>query len=99
MMELKQFFMCIYSACPCLAATDYFNRHNAVASILHQSICSSYKFPIHCDKPWLYHPESVVEGNGVKILWDFDIRTDNIISARRPDIVVVDYNQKTAWNC
>jgi len=34
-----------------------------------------------------------VEGNGVKILWDFDIRTDNIISARRPDTVVADYNQ------
>ena len=31
----------------------------------------------------------------MKILWDFDIRTANIISARRPDIVIVDYNQRT----
>ena len=36
-----------------------------------------------------------MRGNGVKMLWDFDIRTDNIISARKPEIVVVDYNQKT----
>jgi len=37
---------------------------------------------------------SVVEGNGMKILCDFDIRTDNTIPTRRPDIVVVDYNQR-----
>jgi len=56
----------VLSACPILAVTDYLNRHNAVASILYQSICSSFKFPIHCEKPRLYHPESVVEGNGVR---------------------------------
>ena len=84
----------LLSACSCLAATEYLNRHNAVASILHRNICSSYHFPVHCDKPWLYQPEPVLEGNGVKILWDFDIRTDHIISARRPDIVIVDYNQQ-----
>jgi len=38
-----------------------------------------------------------VEGNGVKILWEFDIRTDNIISARRPDIVVCGL-QSENWN-
>jgi len=33
----------------------------------------------------------------VKILCDFDLRTDHIISARRPDIVIVDYNQRNGF--
>ena len=30
--------------------------------------------------------------NTIKILWDFDIRTDHLILANHPDIVVVDNN-------
>jgi len=30
----------------------------------------------------------------VKILWDFEARTDHVISARRPDIIVLDYQKK-----
>ena len=32
----------------------------------------------------------MLENNDIKILWDFSIRTDRIIEAREPDIVVVD---------
>ena len=35
-------------------------------------------------------PYSIVENNSVKILWDFNIFVDHVISARRPDIVVID---------
>ena len=68
------------SACPVLAVADYLSRHNAVVSILHQSMCSSYKFPIHCDKPKLYHPKSVVEGNGVKT-------SGQTISSQQEDLI------------
>ena len=30
------------------------------------------------------------ENNSVKILWDFNIFVDHVISARQPDIVVID---------
>jgi len=43
---------------------------------------------------WLYQQESVAEGNDVKILRDFDLKTDHMISARRQDIVIVDYKQR-----
>ena len=31
------------------------------------------------------NPESVLENETHKILWDFEIQTDHLISARRPD--------------
>ena len=40
---------------------------------------------------WYEHqPESVVENENCKILWDFNIQTDHVIEARRPDMIVVD---------
>jgi len=42
------------------------------------------------EPPWLYSPQSVVTSGNVKILWDVDIRTDRVISAHRPDIVIHD---------
>jgi len=31
----------------------------------------------------------------MKVLWDFNIYTDHLLTARRPDIVVIDKLQKT----
>ena len=85
----------LLSACPALAATEYLKRHNSVASLIHKHICESYGIPT-CDKPWLYNPQSIVQTNCVKILWDLDIRTDHVISAHRPDIVVHDFVEHSA---
>ena len=78
-----------------LAATEYLKRHNSVASLVHKNLCSHFGV-VTCDKPWLYVPESVVQVNEVKILWDFDIRTDRHISAHRPDIVMVNNDSHSA---
>ena len=34
-------------------------------------------------------PDSVVENKTHKLLWEFEIQTDHLISARRPDLVVI----------
>ena len=45
---------------------------------------------------WYEHqPESVVENENCKILWDFNIQTDHVIEARHPDMIVVDKVKKT----
>ena len=31
----------------------------------------------------------VLENNTHKLLWDFDIHTDHLISARRPDLIII----------
>ena len=39
---------------------------------------------------WEHEPESVLENEDYKILWDLSIQTDHVIEAQRPDLVVVD---------
>ena len=42
----------------------------------------------------MHNPESVFENETHNILWDFDIQTDHLISARRPDKVIVNKRKK-----
>ena len=39
-------------------------------------------------------PEGAVENEEVKLLWDITIRCDNVLEARKPDIVVVDKKKR-----
>ena len=43
----------------------------------------------HTNKWYMQNPESVLENETYKLLWDFEIQTDPLISARRPDLVIV----------
>jgi len=49
---------------------------------------------LNCAKWWNHEPPPVVENDQVKILWDFNIFCDHVISARRPDLTVVDKLEK-----
>ena len=42
------------------------------------------------DKWYEHELESVLENEDYKILWDFSIKTDHVIEARKPDLVVAD---------
>ena len=37
----------------------------------------------------MHYPESVLEYETHKLLWDFEIQTDHLISVRRPDLVII----------
>ena len=37
----------------------------------------------------MHNPESVLENETHIVLWDFEIRTDHLISASRPDYMIV----------
>ena len=47
------------------------------------------------DKWYKHVPESVLENENYKLLWDFSIRTDHHIEARRPDLVLVDKSKNS----
>ena len=84
----------IASQCSKLAQLEYKARHDKVAQALHWELCR--KNDLQHEKNWYEHnPQSVVEDDKCKILWDFTIQTDHYITARRPDIVVVNKNDKT----
>ena len=40
-------------------------------------------------RPYWHKPESVLENETNKILWDFEIQTDRPITARRPDLMLI----------
>ena len=43
----------------------------------------------------MHKPESVLENETHKILWDFKIQTDHLITARRPDLVLINKKKRT----
>ena len=84
----------IISACPELAQTAYLKRHDQVAAKIYWQLVrnSNMDVPYEC---WLLQPEPVIESDEVKILWNFDIETDQEIEARSPDIVIINKKEKT----
>ena len=85
----------IVSECPNLAKKKYMERHNNVARVVHWEICKQFGIPT--SQQWYRHrPEDqkVTENTKAKILWDFNIQTDNVITHRRPDIVVINKQKK-----
>ena len=71
-----------------LAQTAYKRRHDNITRIVHLELCQ--KFGLVGEVKWYNHkPASVVENDGVKILWNFNIQTDHVTQHRRPDIVVL----------
>ena len=44
----------------------------------------------------MHNPESNLENETHKTLWDFEIQTNHLISARRPDLVIVNKKKRTS---
>ena len=42
----------------------------------------------------MHNPEAVLENDTHKLLWDFDIHTDHIISARRPGLIIINKKKR-----
>ena len=47
----------------------------------------------------MHNPASVLENEKQKLLWDFGIQTDHLISARRMDIMIINKKKKNFQNC
>ena len=59
----------------------------------HWEWCKKFTFD-HTNKWYIHNPESVLENETQKLLWDFEIQTDHLISARRSDLVIVKKKKK-----
>ena len=85
----------LVSCCSKIAQTDYKGRHDKVAASLHWSLCRHFGFP-HAEKWYEHRAEKILENERCKLLWDFDLKTDRVISARRPDLLIVDKESREA---
>ena len=78
----------IISECNKLTQKEYKYRHDWVGKVIHWILFKKLKFD-HINKWYMHNPESVLENDMHKFLWDFDIKTDRLISARRPDLIII----------
>lgn len=89
--ETVQHIIC---ECKKLAQREYKRRHDNIAKFIHWKM--SEKYGLERKEKWYEHcPEGVVENDNIKLIWDINIQCDNVIEARRPDLIVVDKKNKS----
>ena len=76
------------SDCSKLAQREYKASHNWVDKVIHWDMCKKFKFDL-TNKWYTHNPAPFLENDTHKLLWDFDIHTDHLISARRPDLIII----------
>ena len=77
-----------------LAQKEYKTRYDWVGKVIHWELCKKLKFD-HTNKWYMHNPSSVLKNDTHKLLWDFEIQTDHLISPRRPDLII---NQKREFS-
>ena len=90
--ETVQHIIC---ECKKLAQREYKRRHDTVAKLVHWKLCEKYNLE-RKEKRYEHCPKGAVEDDDVKLIWDIDIQCDNVIEARRLDLILV---EKKAESC
>ena len=88
----------IISECRKLAQEEYKTRHDWVGKLIHWEVCKKSKFD-HTNKWYMHNLAPVLENDTHKLLWDFDIHMDYLISARRPDLIIINKKKVNLQNC
>ena len=77
----------IINECSKLAQKEYKTRHDWLGKVIHWEMWKKFEFD-HTNKWYMHNPAPVIENDTHKLLWDFDIHTDHLISARRLDLII-----------
>ena len=62
---------------------------------INKEICKKFKFD-HTNEWYIHNTASDLENDTHKHLWDFDIKTNHLISARRPDLIIIIKKERTS---
>lgn len=87
----------VVSGCKILAGTDYTDRHNTAAKIIHQEIALKHNLITQWQPYYKYHPEQILENEDAKLYWDVTLHTDRTVSHNRPDITYTLVKEKTTY--
>lgn len=85
------------SACTYLAPKDYLDRHNKVTGILHQEICRKEELLKETQPFYKYKAADFLENDRVKVYWDMGVITDKEIRHNKPDILIRNKKDNTAF--
>ena len=61
---------------------------------IHRELYKKLKFD-HTNKWYMHNSEYVLENETHKLLRNFEIQTDHLISERRPDLIVINKKEET----
>ena len=82
------------SECSKLVQKEYKTRHDWVGKVINWEMCKKLEFD-HTNKCYMHNQAPVIENDTHKLLWDFDIHTDRLISARRPSLIIIKEKRRT----
>ena len=86
----------IISECSKLPQKECKTRHDWVGKGIHWEMCKKLKFN-HTNKWYMHSPAPVLENNTHNL--GFDIQTDHLISARRPNLIIINKKKENLQNC
>ena len=87
----------ILSKCCKLAQNKYKTWHDWLNKVIHLELCKKLKFD-HTNRWYMHNPESVLENEMHKLLWDFQIQADHLLSVKWPDLIIINKKKKTWRN-
>ena len=83
----------IISECSKLAQKEYKTRHDWVGKVIHWEMCKKFKLD-HTNNWYMHNPAPVLEKDKHKLLLDLDIQTYHLISARKPDLIIINNKKR-----
>ena len=83
----------ITSAWEKLAQKEYKRWHDNASKKDHWDVCKKNKLE-HSEKWYKHAPEGAVENEEIKVLWDINVQCDNLIKARRPELIIIDKKEQ-----
>jgi hypothetical protein len=87
----------IISSCTVLAQSAYKKRHDIFAKIIHMNLAVKFNLLKNTQPHYSYTPESCLENDNYKLYFDRTILTDIHIKHNRPDIIILNKQQKQAY--
>ena len=85
----------IISECSKLAQKKYKTRHDWVGKVIRWELFDKKLKFDHTKKWYMHNSISVLENDTHKLTWDFDKETDYLLSARRPDFMIINNKKRT----
>ena len=83
------------SECSKLAQSEHMTWRDWVGKVIDWELCKKFRFD-HTNKWYIHNPEFVLENGARKILGDFEIQRDHLISAKRPNLAIVNIKREPA---
>ena len=83
----------IISKCSKFTQKEYKARHDWVGKGIHWEMCKKFKFG-HTNKWYMHNPAPILENDSHKLLWHFNIQTDQLILGKRQALIIINKKKK-----